>query len=84
MTRRMPSSNGVRSLGIPLSHDNVTFVDLMRDAGYDTALIGKSHLQTVTDWPVKLTRPNIERAIMCRQTRSNRLSPRFIIRCISV
>ena len=57
MTCRMPSSNGVRSLGIPLSHDNVTFVDLMRDAGYDTALIGKSHLQTVTDWPVKLDPP---------------------------
>ena len=54
MTCRMPSSHGVRSLGIPLSHDNVTFVELMRAAGYDTALIGKSHLQNVTDWPHKL------------------------------
>ena len=54
MTCRMPSSHGVRSLGIPLPHHNVTFVELMRAAGYDTALIGKSHLQNVTDWPDKL------------------------------
>jgi len=57
MTCRMPSSHGVRSLGIPLSHDNVTFVELMRAAGYDTALIGKSHLQNVSDWPDKLDPP---------------------------
>lgn len=60
VTCRMPSSHGVRSLGIPLSHNNVTFVDLLRAAGYDTALIGKSHLQTVTSWPVKLD-PPVER-----------------------
>ena len=30
MTCRMPSSHGVRSLGIPLHHDNVTFVELLR------------------------------------------------------
>ena len=29
----------------------------MRAAGYDTALIGKSHLQNVTDWPDKLDPP---------------------------
>ena len=39
VTCRMPSSHGVRSLGIPLSHDNVTFVDLLRAAGYDLSLI---------------------------------------------
>ena len=50
----------MRSLGIPLSHDNVTFVELMRAAGYDTALIGKSHLQNVTDWPDKLD-PQVRR-----------------------
>ena len=60
VTCRMPSSHGVRSLGVPLSHNNVTFVDLLRAAGYDTALIGKSHLQTVTNWPVKLD-PPVER-----------------------
>ena len=45
MTGRMPAVHGVRCNGIPLSQDSVTFVDLLRDAGYDTALIGKSHLQ---------------------------------------
>ena len=54
MTCRMPSSHGVRSLGIPLAKDHVTFVELLKAAGYDTALIGKSHLQNVTDWPTTL------------------------------
>ena len=48
MTGRMPSVHGVRSNGIPLSVDSVTFVDLLRDAGYATGLIGKSHLQNFT------------------------------------
>ena len=50
MTGRMPSLHGVRSNGIPLGMDQVTFVDLLRDAGYRTALIGKSHLQNFTGW----------------------------------
>lgn len=45
MTGRMPSLHGVRSNGIPLSRQAVTFVDLLRAAGYRTALVGKSHLQ---------------------------------------
>ncbi len=57
MTCRMPSSHGVRSLGVPLSHDNVTFVEMLRAAGYDTALIGKSHLQNVSDWAVQIEPP---------------------------
>jgi len=48
MTGRMPSVHGVRSNGIPLSVDAVTFVNLLRDAGYATGLIGKSHLQNFT------------------------------------
>ena len=51
MTGRMPSVHGVRMNGIPLSTDAVTFVDLLRDAGYRTALIGKSHLQNFTGQP---------------------------------
>jgi arylsulfatase A-like enzyme len=51
MTGRMPSVHGVRCNGIPLSMDSVTFVELLRDAGYRTALIGKSHLQNFTAWP---------------------------------
>ncbi|HUI94600.1 MAG TPA: sulfatase-like hydrolase/transferase [Xanthobacteraceae bacterium] len=48
MTGRMPSVHGVRHNGVPLGTDAVTFVDLLRDAGYATALVGKSHLQNFT------------------------------------
>jgi len=51
MTGRMPSATGVRSNGIPLSVEDVTFVDLLRAAGYRTALVGKSHLQNFTGAP---------------------------------
>ena len=57
MTGRMPSVHGVRSNGIPLTMNAVTFVDLLRDAGYRTALIGKSHLQNFTPWPPVIKRP---------------------------
>ena len=48
MTGRMPSVHDVRSNGICLSMEAVTFADLLADAGYRTALIGKSHLQNFT------------------------------------
>lgn len=57
MTCRMPSSHGVRMNGQPLSRRNVTFVELLRDAGYDTALIGKSHLQTLSGLPPMIRAP---------------------------
>jgi arylsulfatase A-like enzyme len=57
MTGRMPSVHGVRCNGIPLSVNSVTFVDLLRDAGYHTALVGKSHLQNFTGWPPVAKRP---------------------------
>ena len=58
MTGRMPSVHDVRSNGIPLSIEAVTFVDLLRDAGYRTALIGKSHLQNFTAFdPIIKRRP---------------------------
>ncbi len=47
MTGRMPSLHGVRHNGISLSLRSNTFVDLMRTNGYRTALLGKSHLQTM-------------------------------------
>ena len=58
MTCRRPNSHGVRFNGIPLSTREVTFVELLRDAGYDTALIGKSHLQNFTGNPAVLKRPD--------------------------
>jgi len=57
MTGRMPSVHGVRSNGIPLSMNNVTFVELLRDAGYRTALVGKSHLQNFTEHAALIKRP---------------------------
>ncbi len=66
MTCRMPSSHGVRCNGIPLDTCNVTFVELLRDLGYDTALIGKSHLLHFTGKPPLVetpkTRPGYLRA----------------------
>ena len=57
MTGRMPSVHDVRSNGIPLSMNAVTFVDLLRDAGYRTALVGKSHLQNFTGYAPIIKRP---------------------------
>ncbi len=51
MTGRMCSLHGARHNGIPLSRDHTTFVELLRDAGYNTGLIGKSHLQSFTGKP---------------------------------
>jgi arylsulfatase A-like enzyme len=57
MTGRMPSVHGVRSNGIPLTMNAVTFVELLHDAGYRTALIGKSHLQNFTPHAPIVKRP---------------------------
>src|SRR5512145_403241 len=48
MTGRMPSLHGARQNGIPLSLTATTFVDIMAAAGYETALIGKCHLQSIS------------------------------------
>ena len=49
VTGRMPSLHGVRYNGVPLDRNSVTFVDLLRAAGYRTGLVGKSHLQNFTN-----------------------------------
>ncbi len=49
MTGRMPSLHGVRHNGIPLSLEATTFTDVLSAAGYQTALIGKCHLQSIRD-----------------------------------
>lgn len=51
MTGRMSSLHGARHNGIPLSRNHTTFVELLKDAGYQTGLIGKSHLQSFTGLP---------------------------------
>ncbi|WP_298362839.1 sulfatase-like hydrolase/transferase [uncultured Litoreibacter sp.] len=55
MTGRMCSAHGARHNGIPLSKDHTTFVELLRDVGYSTGLIGKSHLQSFTGLPATNT-----------------------------
>ena len=57
MTGRMPSLHGVRQNGIPLSLGATTFAHLLRDAGYRTALIGKSHLQSISANKVEVGLP---------------------------
>lgn len=54
MTGRLPSLHGTRHNGVPLARDATTFVHLLREAGYRTALIGKSHLQNFTGLPPAL------------------------------
>lgn len=55
MTGRMPSVHGARHNGVPLPLSQTTFVERLRDAGYRTGLVGKSHLQNMTGlapvWP---------------------------------
>jgi arylsulfatase A-like enzyme len=53
MTGRFPSLHGLRYNGCLLSRRARTFVDVLREAGYKTASIGKSHLQPFTDWDVE-------------------------------
>ena len=64
MTGRMPSLHGVRHNGIPLDLHATTFVHQLQDAGYKTALIGKSHLQNFLDmeaaYPPPSTPPGYE------------------------
>jgi arylsulfatase A-like enzyme len=57
MTGRMPSLHGVRFNGVPLSLRSNTFVELMRVAGWRTALVGKSHLQNLGGLAAVLERP---------------------------
>lgn len=51
MTGRLPSAHGLQLNGRELSHGEQTFVQSLRDAGYRTALAGKSHLQNITSVP---------------------------------
>ncbi|PON14733.1 hypothetical protein C2W62_27520 [Candidatus Entotheonella serta] len=48
-TGRYPSVHGLRYNGCLLPQSANTFVDVLRQAGYATATIGKSHLQPFTD-----------------------------------
>ena len=47
MTGRVPSAHGSRYNGIALDWNANTFARVLREAGYQTGLIGKSHLQNL-------------------------------------
>jgi arylsulfatase A-like enzyme len=55
MTGRLPSAHGVTMNGRELSLGETTFVQMLRQAGWRTALVGKAHLQNITavppSWP---------------------------------
>ncbi|MFD1559436.1 sulfatase [Paraburkholderia silviterrae] len=53
LTGRYPSAHGARHNGIALSTQATTFVDLLREAGYSTGLVGKAHFQNMTDHPAQ-------------------------------
>ncbi|WP_438994801.1 sulfatase family protein [Pseudemcibacter sp.] len=61
MTGRMPSVNGARTNGTPLPLEARTFVGSLLDDGYDTALIGKCHLQNMTGMERAYTPPEAEK-----------------------
>ena len=51
MTGRFPTTHGLRTNGCLLPRNAVTFTDALRESGYFTASIGKSHLQPFTKRP---------------------------------
>ena len=51
MTGRLPSRHGVRHNGIELSLEERTFVEALREGGYATGHVGKSHLQNIEILP---------------------------------
>jgi arylsulfatase A-like enzyme len=51
LTGRYPSSHGLRHNGNHLSRRATTFVEVLREGGYRTAHIGKSHVQPMTSHP---------------------------------
>ena len=60
MTGRLPSNHGVRHNGIPLHPRSNTFVHLLRQAGYHTAMVGKSHLQNMGVGPALHTTASMQ------------------------
>lgn len=53
-TGRMPTLHGVRHNGLNLDLATVTFAEVLRKAGWKTALSGKPHFQCVTQNPAQI------------------------------
>lgn len=65
-TGRMPSVHGAHCNGAPLAMSSNTMTEMLRQAGYHTELVGKSHLQNMTGRP----------AMMPRETFADRVQPK--------
>ena len=63
LTGRFPSLHGLRHNGCVLPENAVTFVDLLAEAGYNTAAIGKSHLPPFTALPPMGRAPGVSGAL---------------------
>ena len=63
MTGRYPSVHGLKTNGARLPLSANTFVDVLAEAGYKTASIGKSHLQSFTGIAPFRNGEPVERAI---------------------
>lgn len=57
LTGRYPSVHGLRKNGLHLSASSVTFADVLRQSGYHTAMIGKSHVQPFTGRDLPMDNP---------------------------
>jgi arylsulfatase len=75
MTGRLPSAHGVQMNGRELSQAETTFVQVLAQAGWRTALVGKAHLQNITavapPWPTGAGR-NRRRSLSNRFLSSSR------------
>jgi arylsulfatase A-like enzyme len=61
LTGRFPSAHGLRYNGCDLSYRAATFTQVLREGGYRTAAIGKSHVQPMTQFPAE---PRIDPAAL--------------------
>jgi len=59
LTGRYPSVHGLRRNGLFLPYRASTFVDVLRTAGYDTAIFGKSHIRPMTGQPPDIAPPTV-------------------------
>ncbi|MBC2603973.1 sulfatase family protein [Puniceicoccus vermicola] len=68
LTGRMPSVHGLRINGVSLPKEEVSFIEVLRNAGYQTAGVGKMHFNPQWNFPPDnvddlVTKPDTTKAI---------------------
>ncbi len=71
-TGRMPSAAGVRMNGVPLPLAARTHAEVLRSAGWRTALVGKCHLQNMTETPPTRRRGDVAESAELQATADTR------------